>query len=236
MPIESTVPAEIAAQPVVVVREGVVIQGYTGPTGADGAPSLVTGPTGFGQTGPIGIVGPTGVGAFTGPMGMTGPPGAGGVGPMGFTGPTGSRFGGGSDTWGRDSSNNVYGPFGTAYAHVGRGNSWTHQHVSSGVALVIVSGVARNSAGGAGASTIININTGTGSSPPAYGAPENGFSFVQPVNIFLTNAADKVGFTINLISAGWGNPPFTLWFDLVVKSSVGNNAYVQDLHWNLVEI
>ena len=238
MPIDSNIPAEIMVRPVaVVIQETGGPTGPPGPTGSMGDPSSVTGATGsIGQTGPTGIIGPTGLGAFTGPTGMTGPPGAGGVGPMGFTGPTGPRFGGGTDTWGRDYSNTVYGPFGTSYAHVGLGNFWEHENVSSGNALVIVSGTARNSAGGAGASTFIKLNCAVGT-PPVAGASEVGFSFGRELNIFLTNPADKVGFSIPIISSGWGSPPGPLlWFDLCVRSSVGSNAYVQDLTWVLVEI
>jgi hypothetical protein len=239
MPIDSNIPAEIMVRPVaVVIQETGGPTGVTGPTGAAGDPSSVTGPTGLvGQTGPTGGVGPTGVGAFTGPMGMTGPPGAGGVGPMGMTGPTGARFGGGTDTWGRSSDSTIYGPYGPTYTHCGRGNAWRHDHVSSGVSLIVVSGLARNSAGGGvGANTLVKLNCGVGTAAPPAGSSEQGFSFGRELNIFLTNSNDWVGFTIPVISAGWGNPPFSLWSDLVVRSSVGSNAYVRDLHWVLVEI
>ena len=73
MATQSTTPAPIMAQPVVVVG---------GPTGPSGGPTGGMGPTGTtGYTGPSGMTGPTGIRGFTGP---TGAPGV-----TAFTGPTG---------------------------------------------------------------------------------------------------------------------------------------------------
>lgn len=89
MTVEIIAPANISAQPVVVVG---------GPTGPSGGPTGATGPTGAsgisatGVTGPTGSLGPTGAGTpgatgVTGPTGYTGPPGL--VSPTGATGVTG---------------------------------------------------------------------------------------------------------------------------------------------------
>lgn len=110
MPIVDNEPAPIATRPVVVVREGVVIEGHTGATGpATPGPTGATGHTGPGGGGPTG---PTGAGAFTGPTGapgLTGPPGsfgptgagstaAGLTGPAGPTGSVGPQGNPGSAT------------------------------------------------------------------------------------------------------------------------------------------
>src|SRR5258705_557246 len=77
MPIINNDSALVETRPVVVVKEGAIISGPSGPTGASG-PTGPFGPTGIAPTGPIGMTGPTGAGAFTGPtgpIGLTGPPG-----------------------------------------------------------------------------------------------------------------------------------------------------------------
>jgi len=62
----------------------------TGPTGPTGSPSTVTGPTGIGMTGPAGDVGFTGpTGADSTVTGPTGPIATGPTGAVGFTGPAG---------------------------------------------------------------------------------------------------------------------------------------------------
>jgi hypothetical protein len=94
MPVINSDPALVETRPVVVVREGAIISGPSGPTGASG-PTGSMGPTGISPTGPTGDAGPTGPGAPqgpTGPIGMTGPPG-GPTGPTGATGPLGGPTG-----------------------------------------------------------------------------------------------------------------------------------------------
>ena len=238
MSAQSNIPAEIMAKPVVVVH---------GPTGPSGGPTGATGPQGTasitgatgprgltGFTGPSGVTGATGAGAFTGPTGMTGPAGSvGGTGPFGPTGPAGPQLAN-PDNWMRVYSSTVYGPFGTSFGHIGIGGSWTYTPVGSGVYLVIVSGIVRNSAGGAGGGTTIQFCSG-GGSPPSAGAAPAGIQFGRDQRFFLTNAADQVGFTFPIMVSGWGfGTP--IWHDLTVKSSVGNNAYVQDLHFVLIEL
>ncbi len=91
MSVQVVAPAQIPAQPVVVVG---------GPTGPAGGPTGPTGPSGqsyTGSTGYTGRTGPTGPTGFsatgptgrTGPTGMTGPIGNSATGPTGHTGNTG---------------------------------------------------------------------------------------------------------------------------------------------------
>lgn len=91
MPVTIVSPAQIMAQPIVLVG------GPTGPSGGPTGPTgaSVTGPTGAAATGPTGITGAgatgaTGVTGSQGKTGFTGPPGVGATGPTGLTGPTGA--------------------------------------------------------------------------------------------------------------------------------------------------
>jgi hypothetical protein len=230
------IPAEVMTRPVVVVH---------GPTGPSGGPTGATGPVGAvsttgatGVRGPTGSTGPTGVtgaaSTATGPTGMTGPVGSVGViGPLGPTGPTGPQLAN-PNNWMRVYSSTVYGPIGTSFVHIGLGGSWTYTLVASGVYLVIVSGIVRNSAGGAGGGTTIQFISGSGS-PPTAGVAPTGIQFGRDQRFFLTNAADQVGFTFPIMGSGWGTG-VPIWHDLTVKSTVGTNAYVQDLHFVLIEL
>lgn len=237
MSTQSNTPAPIAAQPVVVIG---------GPTGPSGGPTGTVGPTGpqgpsgstgvRGMTGPIGTgpTGPAGAGAFTGPTGQTGPAGSyGGAGTQGATGPTGPRTAAAANQ--RLSYHpQTFGPFGTSFVMVGLGGYWQYQPAVTGALLIIVSGLVRNSAGGAGAGTTLQLRWGNGTAPAA-GSAAVGFQLGMDLRPFLTNPSDYVGFALPIVT--FFTPDFsTHWFDLAVKSTVGNNAYLQDINFVLLEI
>jgi hypothetical protein len=237
MSTQSNIPAEVMTRPVVVVH---------GPTGPAGGPTGATGPVGAASTtgatgvrGPTGLTGPTGsTGAAStaiGPTGFTGPPGSVGTfGPTGPTGTVGPRFSGGDASTQRVYSSNVYGPFGTTAVHAGFGSMWTYTPNLSGSMLIIVSGIVRNTVGGAGAGTEIGFYMASGS-PPTAGTSPQGIQIGKTQRFFMVNAAEQIGFSIPVISSAW-TVGTSLWFDLVIKSTVGTNAYVQDLHFVLLEI
>lgn len=235
MAIQITVPAEIMARPVAVIG---------GPTGPSGGPTGTTGPTGItgptghiglqGLTGPIGTgpTGPTGAGAFTGPTGNAGPPGSyGAIGPIGPTGVTGPRLTSTAATRVM-TLGNIYGPFGTSFSHSGLGSFCTYLPFVSGGIFFTFTGVVKNTSGNAG--TTIRVRYGTGTAPNP-GTTETGYQLGQDLRYFTTNAADQIGFSFAWVGGTF--PVGTLhWWDLVVKSSVGTTAYVQDIHFALMEL
>jgi collagen type VII alpha len=239
MPTQSNTPAPIMAQPVVVV--GGMTGPPGGPTGPVGAIG-VTGPTGgfgvtgsIGPTGPTGTIGPTGAGAFTGPTGFTGPPGSAGgtgaaaIGPTGATGPTGTAVTSVS-TFSADSAG-PFGPYGTTLAMIGSGYQFTP--VKSGRVLVTFAGQARNSAGAGGGGTNIYGRYGTGT-PPTAGAANTGTNFGGAQAMFSTSATNQSGFTVTeIITLTVGT---MYWFDLMIQSTTGTNAYVLDVQFSLVEL
>ena len=242
-PIIDSDPSPVATRPVVVVH------GPTGSTGAAGGP---TGPTGsigttvIGPTGPTGVrgVGPTGAtgapGTLTGPSGptgFTGPPGSVGItgsvgatGPTGFTGPAGAFS---NDRFGWVYSTATFGPYGAATL-VGMGAAGSiYTKKASGFVLVMFSGMVRNSLGGVGATTTITGYYGSGSIPAA-GTPVGVFAtFGSPQRYFSIDAAEYSGFTIAAFVQMSGINAH--WFDLGISSSSGNNAYVRDVQFNLIE-
>jgi hypothetical protein len=235
MSTQSNIPAEIMTRPVVVVHGPTGPSGGpTGPTGPIGAASA-TGATGVrGPSGVTGATGPTGAASsVTGPTGMTGPVGQGGLGPIGPTGPVGPQLAI-ADHWTRVYDSTIYGPYGSSATHIGRGTAWSYTLAGSGIYLVIVSGVVKNTAGGAGGGVTLQFMSGNGT-PPVAGASATGFQFGRDLRLFLVDAADQVGFTFPIIGSGWGTTG-TIWHDLTVRSSLGANAYVQDLHFVLVEL
>lgn len=239
MSTQSNIPAEIMTKPVVVIG------GPTGPAGGPTGPTGVTGstgPTGFtgvrGQTGPLGTgpTGSTGAGAFTGPTGMTGPVGAGGPGPIGPTGVTGPPLTNSGKVV-SNSTNVVFGPYGTGTTVIGLGYTYVIKG-PGGLLLVIASGLARNAAGGAGAATLVSLRWGTGT-PPAAMSGNFGNTVGVNQNLFFVNAADKAGWCIPWIGGGFAASPGVgaqIWFDLAVSSSVGTNAFVQDINFVVVEM
>ena len=146
MAIESTTPAEIMAQPVVVVHGPTGPSGGpTGPTGPQGVASMTGGTGPRGQTGPIGT-GPTGPpGVLTGPTGKPGPPGSvGPIGPLGLTGPTGARLSDVNNTL-TYAFAGTYGPYGTSFTMAGLGSYWTYMPRTTGGLLLIITGSLKNS-------------------------------------------------------------------------------------------
>lgn len=244
MPIIDSDPAKISAQPVVVVH------GPTGSTGAPGGPSGPTGATGqtiIGPTGPTGVrgIGPTGATGsaatgLTGPTGRTGPPGSGGAtGPIGSIGPTGITGPPGAFDSSRISyaySSATFGPYGTV-ALVGMGAAGAvYTRKVSGFVLATFSGMVRNSAGGAGAGTNITGYVGSTATPSAGTSPGISQAFGSTQHFFSTDAAEWSGFMISAffnLPSGIGN---SNWFDLGIASTVGTNAYVRDVQFNLIEL
>src|SRR5262252_2302830 len=228
-PTQSTIPAPIAAQPVVVVG---------GPTGPSGGPTGMTGPTGSavaftgptgrtGPTGPLGTgpTGATGAGAFTGPTGRTGPPGSAATGPSGATGPTGpigvhqsgsANFTGPTGGWGAPPP-----------LMCGLGATITPN--ASGKCAIIIAGVALNSTTNGGT---INVSGryGTGTAPVA-GAADTGtpFGITQHLNTAVTGGNIlQIGFTVMAVVTGLavGTP---YWFDLALSTVSGTGCQVRDL-------
>jgi hypothetical protein len=238
MPVDMNIPAEVSVRPVVVVG------GPTGPSGGPTGPTGVTGPAGFathtgstgptGVIGPTGIVGPTGAGAFTGPTGNTGPPGAfgaTGLAGIGPTGPTGARTAS-QENFLVQYYANPRGPYGTTFAM--SGCFWTYRPRSTGFLSIMVTGLARNSAGGVGAGTTIQLRWGTGT-PPNNGGAQVGVQLANDIRVFTTNANDQVGWSIP-VGVVFAVDGTERWFDLCIKSTVGNNAYVQDINLVLIEM
>jgi hypothetical protein len=249
MSTQSTIPAPIAANPVVVLG---------GPTGPSGGPTGSTGPTGFataftgptgrtGPTGPIGTgpTGPTGIGAFTGPTGRTGPPGSlGQTGPTGITGPTGPLGTGPTGITGptgmtgpigvfASGSQNFVGPtggWGTTPLMVGLNVTFTP--AASGKFLLIIAGIARNTPGGGAVNITGYYGTGT---PPVAGAGVTGTAFGLTQHIVTSTATQQVGFTVMQVIIGLtlGTP---YWFDLAISTASGVGATVQDVQGSGMEI
>jgi hypothetical protein len=230
MSVESNIPAEIEARPVVVVHE---IGGPTGPTGVTGPVGAAStiGPTGStGITGPTGNVGPTGAGAFTGPTGMTGPQGAGGVGPLGPTGPTGPMLA----AFDRVQWNNFQsqkGPYGTTETMAGYGFTYTIKKDNSAL-LVQFSGLVRNILGGGTTTVFMRWGFGT---PPVNGANATGNGLGTQQVLTIASATDWVTFFMSWIGGGWTKGT-TYWFDISLKSGSGNNSYAQLVNFVLIEI
>lgn len=236
--------APIMAQPVVVVR---------GPTGPGGGPPGPTGPQGvastgavgnigpMGPTGATGVIGPTGEGAFTGPTGSTGPPGS--VGSASFivgpTGPKGDAGETGADGGIRNqkyySTLGPYGPYGTVLTALGLNQTFV---TSSGSDLLwmMITGMVRNAAGGAGGGVELSGRYGDSNFvlPPAAGATSGlGTSYNISVRAFITDPSDYVGFTIIAQGQFEGNTVY--WFDLAVASTTGTDAYVRDIQMTWLE-
>jgi hypothetical protein len=181
---------------------------------------MVTGPTGSAGTG------------STGPTGIDGPPGSlGQIGPYGPTGPTGARLANPTNT--RNSIyGSTYGPYGTNYIMVGLGFTYIAQ--LTGCFLLTITGVAKNTTGGVGAGTQIELRWGTGSSPGG-GSGLQGIQLGTDVRLFLNNATEQVGWAISWVGGGFPIGQ-QVWFDLAVRSTVGNAAFIQDIHFTLVEL
>jgi hypothetical protein len=230
MSVQSNIPAEIEARPVVVVHE---ISGPTGPTGLTGPMGVVTGPTGArGQTGPLGTgpTGPTGTGAFTGPTGMTGPVGAGGVGPLGPTGPTGPFLSGNNISVGSNFQNQK-GPYGTIETMAGYAINYAMKKDNSSL-LVQFSGLVRNTSGGGTTTVMLRFGTGTA---PVNGASQAGSALGAPQSLTIASANDWVTFCMPYLGGVFFKDQ-QYWFDLSFKSSTGNNSYVQLMNMFLIEI
>jgi hypothetical protein len=101
--------------------------------------------------------------------------------------------------------------------------------------LIIISGIVKNTAGGAGAGTYLKFHMANGTAPAAGNTFGAGVQIGREQRFFLTDAADQIGFSIPIVAVGWSIGQ-ALWFDLMVKSTVGSNAYVQDLSFVLIEI
>jgi Collagen triple helix repeat (20 copies) len=248
MSVQSTIPAAILAQPVVVVGGPTGPSGGpTGPTGPEGT-AAVTGATGntgpTGALGPTGSLGPTGDGAFTGPTGMTGPPGS--FGPPGMTGPSGiDGVDGVTGTTGptgastqvvlaNTKSANDSGPFGpysTLATSIGFGDLTRYLTKRTGLVFVVFSGMVSNSLGTAAAGTLVSARYGP-DEPPVAGGLAAGIEFgARTFN--STDPNEFSGFTImGIISLG---VPVTYWFDLAIQSASGPTAYVRDVQFTLIE-
>ena len=229
MSVESNIPAEIEARPVVVVHH---VEGPTGVTGATGpvgsaAATGATGPTGPLGTGPTGMSGDTGA---TGPIGVTGPVGAGGVGPYGPTGPTGPMLA----AFDRVQWNNFQtqkGPYGTTETMLGYGFVYTPKKDNSAL-FVQWSGLIRNTLG-AGTTTVF-MRWGTGTAP-ANGAAATGIGLGTQQVLTIASANDWVTFFMSWIGGSWTKGT-QYWFDLTLKSGSGNNSYAQLVNFVLIEI
>lgn len=227
-------PAQIMAKPVVVIGgptgpaggpTGVV--GPSGPTGGQG----VTGPTG--HTGPtgLGVTGPQGEGAFTGPTGNTGPPGSGAPGAMGVTGPTGAPGESVVAAGRTNQASNTYGPYGTSPTSIGWGNITSYTPSKTGQVFLIISGQARCSFGAGAGNMYISARYGTGA-PPNAGTSAAGTEWGSK-NHVSADSTEYAGFTItSLLFLGVGT---AFWFDLAITSPSGNNAYVRDVNFTLLE-
>ena len=232
MTVQSNIPAEILAQPVVVVH---------GPTGPSGGPTGATGPQGFatntgaqgprGPTGPFGTgpTGPTGPGAATGPRGMTGPVGAGGLGP---TGPTGARGVVPTNQALGYINYGLYGPFGTSPITMGFGITYTP--VAHGTIVVTMAGMLRNSAGVAGTGTTAGLRYGQGS-PPSYNTSDFGSRIGVDQQMSSIDPNGWSGFAITAVVSNL-TVGSQYWFDLVIWGSTGVNAYTKNNTFSLLEL
>ena len=252
MATQSTTPAPIMAQPVVVVGGPTGPSGGpTGPTGAPGTAS-VTGATGrTGPTGSVGLTGPTGMtgaGAFTGPTGRTGPPGIGftgptgmtgftgplGTGPTGITGPTGMTGPVGVFNAGSQSFAGPTGGWGTALLYCGIGLTFTPTQSTKIAAFI--TGLALNTTGGSGGNVNIFGYYGTGAAPAAgSAAPGTGTPFGTPLHCNCANNTATVGWTIMQVASGFVLGT-TYWFDVAIQTTTGTGCTVKDIDGLAMEI
>lgn len=257
MATQSSTPAPIMAQPVVVVGGPTgPASGLTGPTGPQGMASLTgatgyTGPTGALGTGPTGA---TGVGAFTGPRGMTGP--LGDAGPTGSTGATGPQGTGPTGFTGMTGDFGPTGPTGpqgtlsgTRYLYqslatpitgigvsaVAFGLAAPYTPSSTGRVMVWISGMVQNTV--ASQFTILTARYGTGSAPVPGATTGLGTSFGIPVNALdsANSATDAwVGFTLVGVL-----PNLTIgtayWFDVAAMTDGGSGGGLRDVQLVLIE-
>jgi len=228
------IPAPVLAQPVVLVGGPTGPSGGpTGPTGPEG-PASIVGPSG--ATGPMGPVGtgPTGPSGFTGPTGAAGRTGPGGsFGGVGQTGPTGPQGEQGVAYHGYNFAmlNGPIGPFATTPAAIGLG--FSYGPVYDSLILVTITGMVRNSFGGAGGGTNLTGRYGV-STPPVQGQTSFlGTAFPMTVHHFSTDPSGYSGFTTQLVYRSFGTD--VTWFDLAISSTSGSNAYVRDVHLTLIE-
>ena len=240
MSTQSTIPAPIAAQPVVVVG---------GPTGPSGGPTGSTGPTGLataftgptgrtGPTGPIGTgpTGATGAGAFTGPTGRTGPPGSigqtGATGATGTIGPTGSVGPLSSGNFNQVNNFTPTGNIGGTETMMGMAVYLTPNH--SGNVVFSVGGLAQNTVAGGGVQ--IRARYGTGAAPvngatTGLGATTGSAPRVVPANTTEWCGWSSVGVVLGLALGT------TYWFDIsIIATGVGGGAYVRDVYAACVEL
>jgi hypothetical protein len=101
--------------------------------------------------------------------------------------------------------------------------------------MVIISGLARNSTGGAGAGTTISGRySNSVPAPPPGASAALGTAFGSDQHIYMSNAADYVGFTVTAIisSLTTGIP---CWFDLAVQSTAGSTAFLKDIQTVMIE-
>src|SRR5262245_37580857 len=200
MSTQSTVPAPIAAQPVVVIGGPTGPSGGpTGPVGPTGSAVAFTGPTG--RTGPTGAIGTgptgaTGVGAFTGPTGITGPVGSvGQTGPTGATGVIGPTGSVGPLSPGNFNQLNNFTPAGNiggTDSAVGMAVYLTPSH--SGNVVFSVGGLAQNT-GAVGNGVLIRARYGTGAAP-IYGATSGlGATIGSSPRVIPANTAEWCGWS-----------------------------------------
>ena len=237
MTIQSKTPAPIEARPVVVVGGPTGPSGGpTGPSGPTGEQSVTTGPTGYpgahGVTGPTGATGAQGV---TGPTGMSGPPGAvGSIGPQGvqgIQGPIGPTGANPPNYTYSTTAGGPYGPYSTNHVHVGFGTSIIHQMVGQGKAFLMFTGLVRNTGGNGGAQISGRLGLYPGPSP---GAAQSGGQFGCNQHPFMASSTDWQSFTIVGIVSGF-TVGATYWFDICLNSTTGNNLFLQDVQFAMIE-
>jgi hypothetical protein len=238
MSTQSTIPAPIMAQPVVVVG------GPTGPSGGPTGSVGATGPTGSaasftgptGRTGPPGTgpTGPTGAGAFTGPTGRTGPPGLGVTGPTGVTGPQGMTGSQGPLGPGNFAQTNVAAPAGNiggTNTMMGLAVYLTPTH--SGNVVFSVGGVTQNTTASGGVQIQARYGTGTA---PVNGTGASGASAGAVPNVIPGSTTAQVGFSIVGVVSGLAIGT-TYWFDIsIMATGAGGGAYVKNVYAACVEL
>jgi len=250
MPVQSTMTAQIMAQPTVVVG---------GPTGPSGGPTGPTGPQGLATTGPTGPVGsqglrgatgPTGTpgvaGNTVGPTGPTGPPGdIAATGPTGPTGPPGMDLSTGagdvnqSRIYYHEDAYNETNISGVDTIERMTGSGVNFVPTMTGNLLCIVTVLAENVDAG-GTTVTLRCGLETDGPRPVRGDQATGTIVGMPQETYapgLRIPVTMVGLIKVDVVPITSYPYFKYyWFQPSVKSSIGSGAGVRNTHFFIMEL
>jgi fructose-specific phosphotransferase system IIC component len=111
------------------------------------------------------------------------------------------------------------------------GGSIIHNMVGQGKAFLMFSGLVRNTGGNGGATISGRLGLYPG---PSIGAPATGGQFGSTQHPFMASSTDWQSFSIFAIISGF-TVGSTYWFDLAINSTTGNNLFLQDVQFAMIE-